>query len=94
MLSFFAIIPNMNKRHRKTLEAVFSDPVNGNIEWRRIESLFIALGAQCVEGKGSRVSFVLNGVRADFHRPHPGKEALRYHVRDAREFLRRAGVKP
>ena len=85
---------DMNKRHRKTLEAVFADPVNGNIEWRRIESLFIALGAQCVEGKGSRVSFMLNGVRADFHRPHPGKEALRYRVRDAREFLRRAGVKP
>jgi hypothetical protein len=70
----------MNAKHRKTLVAIFADPVNGNIEWRRIEALFLALGARMVEGEGSRVTFFLNGRRADFHRPHPGKEALRYGV--------------
>jgi len=28
------------------------------------------------------------------HRPHPGKEAKRYQVEEARELLERAGVKP
>ena len=28
------------------------------------------------------------------YRLHPGKEALRYHVRAVREFLNKAGIKP
>ncbi len=84
----------MNTRQRKTLAALFADPISGNIEWRNIESLLIALGCQVIEGSGSRVTFMLNGQRVDFHRPHPGKEALRYRVKDVREFLRRAGVTP
>ncbi len=58
------------------------------------QAMFEALGAQTAEGKGSRVAFVINGKRADFHRPHPGKEAKRYPVRAAREFLELAEVKP
>ena len=84
----------MNTRQRKPLAAIFADPISGNIEWRSIESLLIALGCQVIEGSGSRVTFMLNRQRADFHRPHPGKEALRYRVKDVREFLRRAGVTP
>ena len=84
----------MNTKQRKTLAAIFADPISGNIEWRTIESLLIAMGCQMIEGSGSRVTFLLNGQRADFHRPHPGKEALRYRVKDVREFLRRAGVTP
>ena len=82
----------MNNRQRKTYETIFADPVNGNIEWRRIEALFIALGAVQTEGRGSAVSFVLNDVRVDFHRPHPDKAALRYRVKDARNFLTEAGI--
>jgi hypothetical protein len=52
------------------------------------------LGADRIEGRGSRVAFFLNGQRADFHRPHPGKEAKPYQVRDARAFLELAGVMP
>lgn len=48
------------------------------MEWRKIEALFLALGAEKDEGQGSSVTFLLNGKRADFHRPHPNKEALRY----------------
>lgn len=84
----------MNRRHRKILEAIFSNPVNGNLEWRKIEALFLALGAQKDEGQGSAVTFVLNDKRVDFHRPHPNKEALRYRVKAAREFLEKAGIKP
>jgi len=74
------------------LRAVFTDPVNGNIEWRKIEALFLALGAVRTERAGSAVSFVLNDVRADFHRPHPDRAALRYRVKDARSFLKQAGI--
>nr|VFK40903.1 MAG: HicA toxin of toxin-antitoxin [Candidatus Kentron sp. SD]VFK47328.1 MAG: HicA toxin of toxin-antitoxin [Candidatus Kentron sp. SD] len=84
----------MNHKHRKTLETIFTDPINGAIEWRRIEALFLALGAKRTERAGSAVSFVLNDVRVDFHRPHPDKAALRYRVKDARNFLKQAGIKP
>ena len=84
----------MNSRNRKILEAIFADPISGSIHWRLIETLLFSLGAMMIEGSGSRVSFLLNGRRADFHRPHPGKEALRYRVRAARELLEKAGVQP
>jgi len=84
----------MNKAHRKTLEAIFSHPTPAALEWRTIEALFLALGAELIEGGGSRVAFVLKGEKAFFHRPHPGKEAKRYQVLAAREFLSKAGYKP
>ena len=84
----------MNRKHRTTLALIFSEPVPASLEWRRIEALFIAAGAAMIEGSGSRVRFVLHGVVATFHRPHPAKEAKRYQVRDARSFLEQAGVKP
>ncbi|MFN3075478.1 MAG: type II toxin-antitoxin system HicA family toxin [Alphaproteobacteria bacterium] len=84
----------MNSKHRRTLEAIFAEPTSGSIEWRRVEALFLALGADLVESGGSRMTVLLNGCRADFHRPHPGKEALRYRVRAARELLEKAGIKP
>lgn len=84
----------MNNAHRKTLELIFSNPAPAALEWRKIEALFVALGAQMVEGNGSRVAFVINDHRADFHRPHPGKETKRYQVRMARDFLTLVGVKP
>lgn len=88
------IIPQMNNKHKKTLESIFTDPINGNIEWRKIEALFLALGAVRTERAGSAVSFVLNNTRVDFHRPHPDKVALRYRIKDARKFLQQAGVTP
>jgi hypothetical protein len=85
---------NMNSRHRRTLEAVFTDPVSGAIAWVDIEGLLLAAGARIVEGRGSRVRFVRNGEVQTFHRPHPAKEAKRYQVRDARAYLARIGVTP
>ena len=84
----------MNSAHRKTLVAVFADPVDGALGWRRIEALLRAAGCKVIEGAGSSVTFEKDGHRAYFHRPHPGKEALRYRVRDARAFLTTLGVLP
>ncbi len=88
----YTIIYLMNSKHRKTLKIIFTDPINGNIEWRKIEALFLAIGASRTERAGSAVSFVLNDIRVDFHRPHPDKAALRYRVKDARKFLQQAGI--
>lgn len=84
----------MNSKHRRTLAAVFTDPVSGTVEWAAVEGLLVAAGAQAIEGRGSRVRFVRDGEVATFHRPHPAKEAKRYQVRDARAFLERIGVTP
>ncbi len=83
----------MRKRHEKTLEELFDDPVRANIDWRDVESLFNALGAELSEGSGSRVRVALNGVRATFHRPHPEKEVGKSMVRSIRTFLSNAGVR-
>jgi hypothetical protein len=84
----------MNRKHRKTLEAIFEDPVRANITWRDIEVLMLALGAEISEGSGSRVRVTLRGVRAIFHRPHPRPEANKGIVRSVRRFLQEAGVTP
>lgn len=84
----------MNSKHRKTLAAVFTDPVSGTIEWTAIEGLLLAAGARLVEGRGSRVRFNKDGEVETFHRPHSAKEAKRYQVRAARAFLERIGVTP
>ena len=84
----------MDRKHRKTLEAIFEKPERANIPWRDIESLFIALGAEVSEGSGSRVRVALKDVRAVFHRPHPRKETNRGAVKSVRRFLEAVGVKP
>ncbi|RYC12016.1 type II toxin-antitoxin system HicA family toxin [Ciceribacter ferrooxidans] len=84
----------MNGRHRKTLLAIFREPVSGSIVWSDVESLLIAIGCTLVEGSGSRVRFEKDGLLALFHRPHPEKEAKRYQVRDARRFLEMLGIVP
>lgn len=84
----------MNSRHRRTLLAVFSDPVSGSIAWSDMESLLVSVVARAIEGSGSRVKFEKDGELESFHRPHPTKEAKRYQVRAARAFLERIGIEP
>ncbi|MCF8146880.1 MAG: type II toxin-antitoxin system HicA family toxin [Deltaproteobacteria bacterium] len=84
----------MNRKNRKTLAAVFTDPLSGNIEWSKIEGLFRAVGCDIIEGSGSRITVLHQGRKAAFHRPHPGKDALRYRVGAARDFLKMIGVTP
>lgn len=84
----------VNGAHRKTLGKVFANPLNGNIEWARIEALLKALGCRVVEGAGSSVTFEFDGRKMTLHRPHPGKEALRYRVAAVREFIEKIGIQP
>lgn len=71
-----------------------TDPVNGNIEWSRIESMLKAAGCRKIEGAGSSVIFERGGRKLTLHRPHPNKAALRYRVLAVREFIERTGIRP
>jgi hypothetical protein len=84
----------MNSGQRRTLEAVFAVPTPKTLPWSDIESLFRAVGCEVIEGDGSRVAFRLRGVRAAFHRPHPGKDARSYQIRAAKEFFETLGISP
>lgn len=84
----------MNSKQRRILAEVFEEPALANLAWADIESLFVAAGTRVIEGRGSRVRFEKDGEVETFHRPHHAKEAKRYQVRAARQFLERIGVKP
>jgi len=84
----------MNSKHRRTLDAIFMDPVSGNIKWRAIEAMLRAMGAEIEEGSGSRVHVFLDGVPATFHRPHPRPDADKGAVKAVRRFLTTAGRRP
>jgi HicA toxin of bacterial toxin-antitoxin, len=84
----------VNTKHRKTLTAIFARPTAASIVFADIEALVKALGGSVVEREGSRVKIELKGEQWRCHRPHPGKEAKRYQVEEARELLERAGVQP
>jgi hypothetical protein len=78
----------------RILEGIFAEPVRASITWHDVESVLSALGAELTEGRGSRVRVALNGVRAVFHEPHPGKEISKGMVRSLRSFLIAAGIQP
>jgi len=82
----------MNSKHLKTLKALFAVPTSSNIKFSDIEALVTALGAEIHEGQGSRVALHLNGGVKHAHRPHPGKEAKQYQVREIKEWFTAIGV--
>lgn len=90
MLSYSTV----NARQRKTLAAIFAEPTLASIVFADIEALIKALGGTVSERAGSRVKIELSGHQWRCHRPHPGKEAKRYQVEEARALLERAGVNP
>lgn len=82
----------MNSKQRKTLEALFSEPIRRNIGWSDVVSLIKGLDGDVIQGNGSRVRFDLNTVALNIHSPHPGNELKRYQVQAVREFLLKAGI--
>ena len=83
----------MNSKDLKTLKTLFAVPAASNIKFSDIEALVAALGGEIHEGQGSRVAYHLNGGVKHTHRPHPGKEAKQYQVREIKEWLIAIGVK-
>lgn len=83
----------MGKKHDRTLGAIFARPTRANIDWEDVVTLVEYLGgAVRTDRGGSMREFVLNGVRAVFHEPHPGKEIPPAMVRRLRNYLDQAGI--
>jgi hypothetical protein len=78
----------VNRKQQKIIDAVFTVPTLATIKFADVEKLLISIGADKIEGRGSRVGFVMaNGLKWEAHRPHPGKEAKKYQIESLREFL-------
>jgi hypothetical protein len=84
----------LSSKHERTLLAIFENPVRSDVAWSDVEKLFVALGAEISEGRGSRIRIYLNSVRAVFHRPHPRKETDKGALKSVRRFLSEANIKP
>jgi len=84
----------MNSKQRGVLADIFAKPAKKNIRWAEVEKLFVALGADVRQGRGSRVRITLNGQQATFHTPHPSPEVRVKTLADIRDFLILAGVQP
>jgi len=84
----------MSHKHAHLLDTIFRDPINANIHFREVESLFNHLGARCEPHAGARVHVWLNGQEGLLHRPHHGNTLGRKDVKHLREFLARARCTP
>jgi hypothetical protein len=84
-------INNMGK-HDKFLKKVLQQPISANLSWNDIEHMILSYGARMKEGSGSRVTFILNGVVATFHRPHGSEKTDKGAVKSVIQFLRDADV--
>jgi len=84
----------VKRKHVKTLALIFMQPVSANIDWKDIESLLIALGADVSEREGSRIGVRLFDDRRVFHRPHPSPKTDKGAVASIREWLKKNGVTP
>ncbi|GFH63371.1 MAG: type II toxin-antitoxin system HicA family toxin [Candidatus Desulfovibrio kirbyi] len=84
----------MNNAHRKTLAAIFANPISPSVAWKDIESLFEACGGVIKEGRGSRVWFIMGEDVATFHRPHPRPVTDRGAIKSVRQFFEKIGVTP
>jgi hypothetical protein len=91
LIAYSAIIDV--SKHEKTLEAIKKHPRPSNQRWAEVESLLLHYGAEIKEAKGSAIVVVLNGIRAVFHRPHPGDKADKGAIANALELLRKAGIR-
>lgn len=84
----------MERKHAKTLAALFARPAPANIRWSDIEALFVELGASISEREGSRMAVVWYGQVQIFHRPHPRPDTDKGAVASIRKWLEANGVKP
>ena len=84
----------MKRKHKRTLELIFSRPASRSIRWDDIESLFRELGGEVEEREGSRVVvFWLGEVRV-YHRPHPAPVTDKGAVPNVRGWPEQHGAKP
>ena len=72
-------------KHGRVLDRIRQ--LHGNVEWRRVQRLLKSMGAEVYEGRGSTVTFVLNGRKLTVDRPHPRKDCGRALTKRVRRYL-------
>ncbi|EFL50405.1 conserved hypothetical protein [Solidesulfovibrio fructosivorans JJ]] len=86
----------LNSVRLRTWQALFVVPPRSDIAWNEVIALIRAFGGQELHHRqktaGSRVRFLLGGVKGFFHRPHPENVLGKGCAADVREFLIRAGM--
>lgn len=80
--------------HSNLLNAIFKDPISGNIHWREVESLLHHLGAAIEPSHGARFRVTLNQVEGTLHHPHHSSVCTRQDIKLLREYLLQAGIDP
>ena len=83
----------MNHKQKHTLEAIFKDPVSGNVHWRDVESLLEALGAELQVTHGARKTFVLHGIVGTVHKPHHSSMMTKQDIHHLRDYLQKTGFR-
>lgn len=84
----------MKRKHQRTLEAIFSRPISGNLRWLDIEALFVELGGEVTEREGSRIAVDIFQQTRIFHRPHPKPDTDKGAIASIRKWLESNGVTP
>ena len=88
------LVFGMNSKQRKTLEAIFADPLSKTLPWDDIESLLMSIGCRLIKKGGSAVAFEKGGQMFHAHKPHPQNTVKQYVVKAARKFLSKIGETP
>jgi hypothetical protein len=83
---------HLSGRHRDTVEKIFSQPPNRNIEWREVIALLEAVGTVTHEHNG-KLKVSLGPETEVFPAPH-GKDVEVQIVVDLRRILKQAGFAP
>lgn len=82
----------MNHRHRKVLHAFFAHPINANIHFGDVPTMFQELGGEVSNSHTGKLHVSLNGHSANFHTAQhsvPKDEVVRI-----RKFLEDCGIDP
>jgi hypothetical protein len=82
----------MNHRHRKVLHALFTHPLNANVDFKDVEHVLRELGAEIDNKSGSRIGVTLKGHTAAFH--HINHSLPKDEVVQIRKFLETCGITP
>lgn len=86
----------LNSARLRTWQAIFTVPARADIPWDDVAVLIRALGGREIHHRqkttGSRVRFLLGGVKGFFHRPHPETVLGKSCIADVRDFFIRAKV--
>ena len=83
---------HIGSHHRDTIEKIFSEPPNRNIEWRQVVSMLEAVGTVKHEHNG-KLKVTLGPETEVLPAPH-AKDVDIQIVHDLRRMLKQAGLAP